>query len=189
MPRAKMIPVSNCRVVENTKEYVCRAMVTVVDHLGNVTSNLESCISQTNAFNEVELRLNCLNQVCSLWFITTAFIQMYPMACFIKNLWFLAETPLLCTVCSKAWTIPTTLEWNPAQVSSPLCLSRWAITLSRTPTRFSFHLTITCQIISFHNSAVPVGKNMEQLTRSSRWTFFFVIPFFPLNDPHAYIHI
>ncbi|XP_038879555.1 probable protein ABIL5 isoform X3 [Benincasa hispida] len=52
----------NCRVLENTKEYVCRAMVTVVDHLGNVTSNLESCISQTNAFNEVELRLNCLNQ-------------------------------------------------------------------------------------------------------------------------------
>ncbi|XP_011655458.1 probable protein ABIL5 isoform X2 [Cucumis sativus] len=49
-------------VVENTKEYVCRAMVTVVDHLGNVTSNLERCISQTNAFNEVELRLNCLNQ-------------------------------------------------------------------------------------------------------------------------------
>ncbi|XP_038879553.1 probable protein ABIL5 isoform X1 [Benincasa hispida] len=49
-------------VLENTKEYVCRAMVTVVDHLGNVTSNLESCISQTNAFNEVELRLNCLNQ-------------------------------------------------------------------------------------------------------------------------------
>ncbi|XP_022144954.1 probable protein ABIL5 isoform X2 [Momordica charantia] len=49
-------------VVENTKEYICRAMVTVVDHLGSVTSNLESCISQTNAFNEVELRLSCLNQ-------------------------------------------------------------------------------------------------------------------------------
>ncbi|XP_022961328.1 uncharacterized protein LOC111461850 isoform X2 [Cucurbita moschata] len=49
-------------VVENTKEYLCRAMVAVVDHLGSVTSNLEICISQTNAFNDVELRLNCLNQ-------------------------------------------------------------------------------------------------------------------------------
>ncbi|XP_054787820.1 probable protein ABIL5 [Prosopis cineraria] len=49
-------------LLENTKEYLCRAVVTVVDHLGNVSANLESLISQTNAFSEAELRINCLKQ-------------------------------------------------------------------------------------------------------------------------------
>ncbi|KAF7819804.1 protein LIKE COV 1-like [Senna tora] len=49
-------------VVENTKEYICRAVVTVVDHLGNVSANLECLISQNNAFSEAELRINSLKQ-------------------------------------------------------------------------------------------------------------------------------
>ncbi|KAK7358336.1 hypothetical protein VNO77_00263 [Canavalia gladiata] len=49
-------------VVENTKEYICRTMVTVVDHLGNVSANLDGLISQTNAFSETELRIQCLQQ-------------------------------------------------------------------------------------------------------------------------------
>ncbi|KAF7813847.1 putative protein ABIL5 [Senna tora] len=49
-------------VLENTKEYICRAVVTVVDHLGNVSANLECLISQTNAFSEAEIRINCLKQ-------------------------------------------------------------------------------------------------------------------------------
>ncbi|KAE9588185.1 hypothetical protein Lal_00003227 [Lupinus albus] len=49
-------------VMENTKEYVCRALVTVVDHLGNVSANLEGLISQTNAFSEAESRIQCLKQ-------------------------------------------------------------------------------------------------------------------------------
>ncbi|XP_061366437.1 probable protein ABIL5 isoform X2 [Gastrolobium bilobum] len=49
-------------VMENTKEYICRAMVTVVDHLGNVSANLEGLISQTNAFSEAESRIQCLKQ-------------------------------------------------------------------------------------------------------------------------------
>ncbi|XP_015966525.1 probable protein ABIL5 isoform X3 [Arachis duranensis] len=49
-------------VVENTKEYICRAVVTVVDHLGNVSANLDALISQTNAFSDAELRIQCLKQ-------------------------------------------------------------------------------------------------------------------------------
>ncbi|CAB4288517.1 unnamed protein product [Prunus armeniaca] len=49
-------------VMENTKEYVCRAVVTVVDHLGCVSANLNSLISETNAFSETELRIDCLKQ-------------------------------------------------------------------------------------------------------------------------------
>ncbi|XP_022751706.1 probable protein ABIL5 [Durio zibethinus] len=49
-------------VVENTKEYICKAVVTFVDHLGNVSANLNHCISKTNAFSEAELRINCLKQ-------------------------------------------------------------------------------------------------------------------------------
>ncbi|XWS69899.1 hypothetical protein CRYUN_Cryun03dG0003200 [Craigia yunnanensis] len=49
-------------VVENTKEYICKAVVTFVDHLGNVSANLNHCISKTNAFSEAEFRINCLKQ-------------------------------------------------------------------------------------------------------------------------------
>ncbi|KAK4601932.1 hypothetical protein RGQ29_011152 [Quercus rubra] len=49
-------------VMENTKEYICRAVVTVVDHLGSASANLDCRISQTNAFSEAEFRINCLKQ-------------------------------------------------------------------------------------------------------------------------------
>lgn len=48
--------------MENTKEYICRAVVTVVDHLGSASANLDCRISQTNAFSEAEFRINCLKQ-------------------------------------------------------------------------------------------------------------------------------
>ncbi|PQP96539.1 putative protein ABIL5 [Prunus yedoensis var. nudiflora] len=49
-------------VMDNTKEYVCRAVVIVVDHLGCVSANLNGLISETNAFSETELRIDCLKQ-------------------------------------------------------------------------------------------------------------------------------
>ncbi|KAG6662240.1 hypothetical protein I3843_03G212900 [Carya illinoinensis] len=49
-------------VMENTKEYICRSVVTVVDHLGTVSADLNCRISQTNAFSDAELRINCLKQ-------------------------------------------------------------------------------------------------------------------------------
>ncbi|PRQ46531.1 putative ABI family protein [Rosa chinensis] len=49
-------------VVENTKEYICRAVITVVDHLGCVSANLNGLISETNEFSDPELRINCLEQ-------------------------------------------------------------------------------------------------------------------------------
>ncbi|WVZ24204.1 hypothetical protein V8G54_002748 [Vigna mungo] len=52
----------NNDVVDDTKEYICKSMVTVIDHLGNVSSNLDDLISHTNAFSEAELRIQCLQQ-------------------------------------------------------------------------------------------------------------------------------
>ncbi|KAJ8768763.1 hypothetical protein K2173_023667 [Erythroxylum novogranatense] len=49
-------------VLETTKEYICRAVVTVVDHVGCVSSNLNSSISKTNAFSDAEHSINCLKQ-------------------------------------------------------------------------------------------------------------------------------
>ncbi|XP_068315824.1 probable protein ABIL5 [Pyrus communis] len=49
-------------VMENTKEYICRAVVTVVDHLGCVSANLNSIVSEANAFSEAETRIDCLKQ-------------------------------------------------------------------------------------------------------------------------------
>ncbi|CAL0312488.1 unnamed protein product [Lupinus luteus] len=49
-------------VLESTKEYICKSVVTVIDHLGNVSANFEGLISQTNAFSEAELRIQCLKQ-------------------------------------------------------------------------------------------------------------------------------
>lgn len=51
------------RVIENTKEYLCRAIVTVVDHLGSVSANLEHQLSETDSVSETELRMNNLKQV------------------------------------------------------------------------------------------------------------------------------
>ncbi|KAJ4958556.1 hypothetical protein NE237_025667 [Protea cynaroides] len=49
-------------VMENTKEYICRSVVAVVDHLGNVSTNLEFRLSKNNVVSEVELRTDSLKQ-------------------------------------------------------------------------------------------------------------------------------
>ncbi|KAL5729190.1 hypothetical protein ACHQM5_002171 [Ranunculus cassubicifolius] len=49
-------------MMENTKEYICRALVTVVDHLGSVSMNLEDQLSNTKGFSDTEVRLSCLQQ-------------------------------------------------------------------------------------------------------------------------------
>lgn len=49
-------------VVENTKEYISRAVVTVVDHLGSVSANLECRLLVTNSVSETELRIDNLKQ-------------------------------------------------------------------------------------------------------------------------------
>ncbi|KAL6331292.1 hypothetical protein AAG906_009720 [Vitis piasezkii] len=49
-------------LVENTKEYICRAVVTVVDHLGCVSNNLDYLLFKNNSSSEIELRIGCLKQ-------------------------------------------------------------------------------------------------------------------------------
>ncbi|XLT07824.1 hypothetical protein HN51_053617 [Arachis hypogaea] len=53
-------------VVEKPKEYICREVDIVVDHVGNVSASLDGLISQTNAFSDAELReSNASNKVGS----------------------------------------------------------------------------------------------------------------------------
>lgn len=68
-----------CSVLDNTKEYICRAVVTLVDHLGNVSSNLEFKLTSDNSVSETELRLNSLNQVSTLLLITIVAYILLPM--------------------------------------------------------------------------------------------------------------
>ncbi|XP_062090809.1 probable protein ABIL5 isoform X2 [Humulus lupulus] len=49
-------------VLENTKEYVCRAVVTLVDHFGCVSENISGLISNSNECSEAELRIDSLKQ-------------------------------------------------------------------------------------------------------------------------------
>ncbi|KAG8376033.1 hypothetical protein BUALT_Bualt09G0021600 [Buddleja alternifolia] len=50
-------------IVETTKEYISRAVVTIVDHLGSISTNLERCISNTNSVPETtQHRIHTLNQ-------------------------------------------------------------------------------------------------------------------------------
>ncbi|XP_076936828.1 putative protein ABIL5 [Bidens hawaiensis] len=51
-------------VVESTKEYVCRAVVAVVDHLGSVSANLDHHISEAelDTISQSEVRINLLKQ-------------------------------------------------------------------------------------------------------------------------------
>ncbi|KAL5555398.1 hypothetical protein UlMin_037634 [Ulmus minor] len=53
-------------VVDNTKEYICKAMITVVDHLGCVSDNLNSLIYENKAFSDAELQINILKQTTVL---------------------------------------------------------------------------------------------------------------------------
>ncbi|KAF9617992.1 hypothetical protein IFM89_039307 [Coptis chinensis] len=52
-------------VLENTKEYICRALVTVVDHLGSVSANLEGQFLANKQFSDTECRMSCLQQVAT----------------------------------------------------------------------------------------------------------------------------
>ncbi|RZC90611.1 hypothetical protein C5167_029744 [Papaver somniferum] len=50
-------------VMENTKEYICKAIVTVVDHLGSVSANLNRRISESSEdLGNDYLRMHCLKQ-------------------------------------------------------------------------------------------------------------------------------
>lgn len=50
-------------MVDSTKEYICRAIVTVVDHLGSVSANLDHCIADTDAITDADLRINSIKHV------------------------------------------------------------------------------------------------------------------------------
>uniref|UniRef100_A0A7N0U192 Protein ABIL5 n=1 Tax=Kalanchoe fedtschenkoi TaxID=63787 RepID=A0A7N0U192_KALFE len=49
-------------VVENTKKYICRAVITVVDHLGSASANFDEIMSRDQTVPEAEPRLDCLSQ-------------------------------------------------------------------------------------------------------------------------------
>jgi len=80
--------------MENTKEYICRAVVSVVDHLGTVSANLNGCLSQTNAFSEAELRINCLKQVSFFFFFNNIYIYIYIFFCWSFSIIYNACMPI-----------------------------------------------------------------------------------------------
>ncbi|KAK1354760.1 putative protein ABIL1 [Heracleum sosnowskyi] len=49
-------------VTYNTKEYLCQAIVTVVDHLGSAAANLNQQVSETDSVSETETSINTLKQ-------------------------------------------------------------------------------------------------------------------------------
>ncbi|GAB2219748.1 hypothetical protein Droror1_Dr00007385 [Drosera rotundifolia] len=49
-------------VMDNTKEYICRAVVTIVDHLGSVSCILDRPIKESNNVSGIELRVTILEQ-------------------------------------------------------------------------------------------------------------------------------
>ncbi|KAI3801926.1 hypothetical protein L1987_30044 [Smallanthus sonchifolius] len=50
------------KVLKNTKEYIHNALVTVVDHLGSVSANLDQHLSKTGSIYQTEVKINILNQ-------------------------------------------------------------------------------------------------------------------------------
>ncbi|XXG48010.1 hypothetical protein AAC387_Pa02g2561 [Persea americana] len=50
------------KVVENTKKYICKAMVTVVDHLGSASANLDNLIEGGVDSSPTDLRIDSLKQ-------------------------------------------------------------------------------------------------------------------------------
>ncbi|CAN0901559.1 Probable protein ABIL5 [Linum grandiflorum] len=51
------------KILDSTKEYICSAVVTVVDHLGSVSANLNTTIADNaSGFSEAELRIDSLKQ-------------------------------------------------------------------------------------------------------------------------------
>ncbi|XAR67010.1 hypothetical protein NMG60_11013418, partial [Bertholletia excelsa] len=50
------------KVVDNTKEYLCQAVVTVIDHLGSVSANLDYELSRSNTVSQTECRIDGLKQ-------------------------------------------------------------------------------------------------------------------------------
>lgn len=53
-------------MVENTKKYICKAMVTVVDHLGSASANLDNLIEGGVDSSPTDLRIDSLKQVSIL---------------------------------------------------------------------------------------------------------------------------
>ncbi|XP_024965721.1 probable protein ABIL5 [Cynara cardunculus var. scolymus] len=49
-------------VVKNTKEYVRNALVTMVDHLGSVSANLDQHLSKAGSIYQTQVKINFLNQ-------------------------------------------------------------------------------------------------------------------------------
>ncbi|KAI3709539.1 hypothetical protein L2E82_39301 [Cichorium intybus] len=75
-------------VVENTKDYVCNAVVAVVDHLGSASANLDHYISETeiNTIVQTEVRIDLLKEKVSI-------CQQYSDKLALAKLTWSSDTP------------------------------------------------------------------------------------------------
>ncbi|KAK1265840.1 putative protein ABIL5 [Acorus gramineus] len=49
-------------VIEDTKHYICKAVVTVVDHLGSISSNLNGLLIGDVKVSQTEMQIDCMKQ-------------------------------------------------------------------------------------------------------------------------------
>ncbi|KAK8547193.1 hypothetical protein V6N13_097911 [Hibiscus sabdariffa] len=157
-------------VVENTKEYICKAVVTFVDHLGNVSSNLNHSISQTDSFSEAELRINCLQQV-----ETSLMRTIYLQACSDQSQMepgFAKTSPALfiCTVSIAASPAKLINKHELDTVGVPLffftCTDKPS--LSKSPS-----LKSSFDESDSDSTLVPVRDGVSILSKGSNPTFHF----------------
>ncbi|XP_061343896.1 probable protein ABIL5 [Gastrolobium bilobum] len=170
-------------VLENTKDYICRTMVTVVDHLGNVSANLEGLISQTNAFSDAELRIQCLKQrlvSCEQYARKAGLTRMQ----WSENVprfhpRYLSSTPPLGSSSSKKL-----IRGSESQVASkiednhvPKAHEDLPLFMYTYKPRPAQNLTPTTATLNGHNNnlamAVPVRDGLSVLTKVPNPTFHF----------------
>ncbi|XP_028806591.1 probable protein ABIL5 isoform X1 [Neltuma alba] len=143
------------QVVENTKGYLCRAVVTVIDHLGNVSTNLECLVSQTNAFSEAELRINSLKQRLNS-------CGQYADKLALTNMRWSEKLPRFH---SRYLSSPPTLEKPGSERSSDF--------EGTVPWKIKTKNVMETNIKSESSTMVPVRDGLSVLTRVPNATFHF----------------
>ncbi|KAL1825479.1 hypothetical protein ACET3Z_012257 [Daucus carota] len=97
-------------VINNTKQYLCHAIVTVVDHLGSVSANLNQQVSAADFVSETEIRMDNLKQKLST-------CQQYTQKLALHKVSWRAEFP----------------QYHPRYIMQPLPILRRSNAMLREP--------------------------------------------------------
>ncbi|XP_021641399.2 probable protein ABIL5 isoform X2 [Hevea brasiliensis] len=175
MPKRKEF----CRVVESTKDYICRAVVAVVDHLGCVSANLDNSISKNNEFSEAELRINSLNQ-------RLLSCEQYAQKLALKRVRWSANLPkfhrryLSAPITNVDFDKSTEDERNPNSPATPMIIAKHGFEAEDLPLFFCTQKpSLGRNSFSIQNegsdspSALPVRDGLSILSKGPNPTFHF----------------